>query len=188
VQARIRELNTTAGKLLPGVRIELYEADGEARARASWVYCTFPPNASLEATAEQARKVAELLREFPEVARVVSGAGTSEDADPPSSNNVLLFVGLKASSDVRDPGRERPRSREELLEEFHGLLSAQIPGSRRSIARMGGARCRCGSVYAAVSSRRFRPKRRRRSLRCEKRLAGSSGVTESRPETPFLDQ
>ncbi len=118
VKARIQELNTTAGTLLPGVRIEPYYADNDGGTGALWVHGLFPLNASLEATAERSRKVVELLREFPEVERVVSQAGTSEGDEPQSSNQLQLFVGLKAG----------PRGRTKLLEELNRVLSAQVPG------------------------------------------------------------
>jgi Cu/Ag efflux pump CusA len=129
VRARIRELNTTAGKLLPGVRIEPYHASAADGEGVVWVYGTFPANASLEATAQQARKVVELLLEFPEVARVVSQVGMPEDGPPQSPNQLQLFVGLKTDPDIPvAPGRDRPRTRTELLGEFSSLLSARVPG------------------------------------------------------------
>ena len=68
VQDRIRELNTTAGKLLPGVRIEPYYSDLDGGRGALWVYGIFPlkprPRKRLRSGL---REVAKLLREFPEV-------------------------------------------------------------------------------------------------------------------------
>lgn len=128
VQTHIRGLNTTAGKLLPGVHIEPYSSDS-AGVGTLWVYGMFPLNTSLGSTAEQARKVVKLLREFPEVERVVSQAGMTADSEPSSTNHLQIFVGLKAGPGVpAAPGLGRPRSRTELLGEFDRLLSVQIPG------------------------------------------------------------
>jgi Cu/Ag efflux pump CusA len=121
VQARIRELNTTAGKLLPGVRIEPYHASTDAE-RSLWVHGTFPVNASLKEAATGTRKVRQQLRQLPEVEHVVSQAGRSEDgADLLPANQVRIFVGLKA-------GLDRGRTPAELLAEINRLLSRELPG------------------------------------------------------------
>jgi Cu/Ag efflux pump CusA len=121
VQARIDELNATAGKLLPGVRIEPYHVSTASREGALWVHGTFPANLSPEGTADQARKVRELLRQLAEVERVVSQVGRSEDGDLASSHQAWFFVGLKA-------GRDRPLRAAERIDEVSRLLSRQVPG------------------------------------------------------------
>ncbi len=123
VQERIREMNTTVGQLLPGVRIELYDADKDGTG-SLWVDGIFPLNTSPERMAERARTVAQLLREFPEVDRVVSQIGTLEENEFESSNHLQLFVGLKAGGDVSAAQGRRA----ELLDEFNHLLSARVPG------------------------------------------------------------
>jgi Cu/Ag efflux pump CusA len=128
VADRIRELNATAGKLLPGVRIDPYHISTGGTA-ALWVYGLFPLNTSPEQMAERARSVGQMLREFPEVERVVSQVGMSEKDDLQSSNQLQLFIGLKAGPDVPAlPGRDRLRSREELVEAFNLLLLTKVPG------------------------------------------------------------
>ena len=130
MQEFIKELNATAGKLLPGVRIEPYYAGSDGETGALWVYGMFPLNAFPEQIAEGTRSVAKKLREFPEVERVVSQMGTSAEDDLPSYNHVQLFVGLKAASDMpAAPGRDRPRSRTELLEAFNRLLRGKALGA-----------------------------------------------------------
>ena len=107
VQNRIRELNATAGMLLPGVRIEPYYTGGDGGTEAMWVYGLFSLNASPQAVAERARTVARLLREFPEVERVVSQVGTSEDGDFQSTNQ---SANLRRPEGGSGPSR-RPKPR-----------------------------------------------------------------------------
>jgi Cu/Ag efflux pump CusA len=123
VQDRIRELNATGDRLLPGVRIETYHTTTRGEG-ALWLYGTLPVNISLEAAVDRARKVRELLGQLPEVDRVVSEVGGSpEEARPQAVNEMQFFVGLKAAAE----GRDRPRSRTEMIEEIDRLLQ-QVPG------------------------------------------------------------
>jgi len=129
VQDCIRKLNATGGKLLPGVRIEPYYVDNGSGTGVLWVYGIFPLNTSPERMAESARGVAKRLREFPEVERVVSQIGTSEEGDFESANHLQLFVGLKAPPDVSAaPGGDGPRTRAELFLTVNHLLSTEAPG------------------------------------------------------------
>jgi Cu/Ag efflux pump CusA len=119
VHDRIGELNATAGKLPPGIRIEPYHTSTEGGEGALWVYGTFPAGTSLERMAEQARKVRGLLRKLPEVERVVSQVGRSEvGGDLELLTQAWFFVGLKAG-----PGQRAKR-----IEEVRGLLSREVPG------------------------------------------------------------
>jgi cobalt-zinc-cadmium resistance protein CzcA len=60
---------------------------------------------------------------------VVSRVGASAEDDLPSSNQVQLFVGLKAGPEVpAAPGRDRPRSQAELIDAINLELSAKVPG------------------------------------------------------------
>jgi len=129
VADRIRELNSTAGKLLPGVRIEPYYTDNDNQTGAVWVSGLFPLNTSPDRMVETAHSVAQLLRESPEVERVVSQVGTSADYDLQSSSHLQLFVGLKAGPDApAAPAGDRPRSRTELRAAFNRLLTTRFPG------------------------------------------------------------
>jgi Cu/Ag efflux pump CusA len=128
VRDRIRVLNATAGKLLPGVRIEPYYPGNDGTG-VLWVYGMYPLSTTSERMAANACNVAQLLREFPEVERVVSQVGMSAEDDLQSSNHLQLFIGLKAGRDVpAAEGRDGPRPRAELLEAFNHLLSAKVPG------------------------------------------------------------
>jgi Cu/Ag efflux pump CusA len=116
VRARVEELNAATDKLLPGVRIEPYHTTGAA---GLWVYGLLPENVSLEGAAERARKVRELLSQLPEVERVVSQVGRSEDgANLCAANQVQVFVGRKGTPNL--PA---------LTEEINGQLASQLPGS-----------------------------------------------------------
>jgi len=125
-QDRIRELNATAGRLLPGVRIEPYFASTDGGENNLWVYGTLPMNVSLEGATEIAQKVRELLHQTPEVERVVSQLGGSVyGTSTQSFSQVLFYVGLKGG----EPGKgHRPRSRPEQIEEVKSRLS-QVPGA-----------------------------------------------------------
>jgi Cu/Ag efflux pump CusA len=123
VEARIGELNGGPGKLLPGVRIEPYHTSDGGDTVGVWVYGLLPENISLEGAAARAGKVRELLRQLPEVERVVSQAGRSEEgAGLQAFNQVQLFIGLK-------PAADKPRSRDELLQEIDRRLAREIPGA-----------------------------------------------------------
>jgi cobalt-zinc-cadmium resistance protein CzcA len=121
VRDRIRELNATAGKLLPGVRVEPYYTSTDAGENHVWVYGPLPPNVSPKGATELAHKVREELHQSPEVDRVVSQLGGSA----PSLNQVCFFVGLKAKA---APGKE-PRARPELIAELKKRLTNQVPGT-----------------------------------------------------------
>jgi Cu/Ag efflux pump CusA len=121
VEARLRELNAAAGRLLPGVRIEpFYTATG--RGDVLWVHGTLPPSAALERAADLARQVGDLLRQLPEVERVVAQAGRSDDGlDLQSANQIQVLVCLKADVDER--------TRQELRHTISARLSDQAPGA-----------------------------------------------------------
>jgi cobalt-zinc-cadmium resistance protein CzcA len=122
-EARIRELNDSAGRLLPGVRIEPYFTAGEA---GLWVYGLLPENVSLEAAAERTRKVRAALLQLPAVERVVSQVGRSDDGTSLQAfNQVQIFVGLKPDHPAAG---NQPRSRAELIDQIDPPLARQLPG------------------------------------------------------------
>jgi cobalt-zinc-cadmium resistance protein CzcA len=124
VLACIRELNTTPHKLLPGVHIESCPTGPDA----VWVYAALAANTSLEEAANLARKVRQALRELPEVDRVVSQVGRSEDGFQAASE-VRFLVGLKARpAGDRRANADRRRARGELITDLSPLLRRQFPG------------------------------------------------------------
>jgi RNA polymerase sigma factor (sigma-70 family) len=121
VRERIRELNASAGKLLPGVRVEPYYASRDAGENHLWIHGTLPLNVTLEGATELAHKVRAVLHQSPEVDRVIAQLGGSA----PSCNQVCFFVGLKAKA---GSGKE-PRARPELIAELKKRLTKQVPGT-----------------------------------------------------------
>jgi Cu/Ag efflux pump CusA len=119
VQARIQELNTTAGKLLPGVRIEPVFVSPQERDPVIWIYGTLPLHVSLAAAAEVAGKVRDELHTLPEVERIVSQVGGSVHAPRPFSQ-MQFFLRLKTAK----PAQERQKR----ILAIQRLLSSRFPG------------------------------------------------------------
>jgi hypothetical protein len=138
VAAKIRQLNDTPGRLLPGVRIEPYDppaADGAGAGpvpdeRRIWVRGSFPVDASLEAVAANVRQVRAALRGEGEVQGVLSRIGRPEDGtNTTGARDIQLLVLLRPMRDWPVPaGRDRPRSQEELLEAFRAGLQRSSAG------------------------------------------------------------
>jgi RNA polymerase sigma factor (sigma-70 family) len=122
VRDRVRELNATAGKLLPGVRVEPYYGSTDADDNHLWVHGTLALDVSLERATDLAHKVRAALHQSPKVDRVISQLGGSAQ----SFNQVCFFVGLKAQAG--EAGKEpRPDGRQELIEELSKRLTKQVP-------------------------------------------------------------
>ncbi len=147
VQEHIRELNSAAGKLLPGVRIMPYQSSASERENELWIYGMLPVNTPRLRTLELTRHLSDRLGDpvrnknrvhFPEVDRVVSHAGDLQEApllfSPFAlrpSNQVQFFLGLRSGANfltVPDGNRPRPRTQAELLEEVTGMLLQDAPG------------------------------------------------------------
>jgi Cu/Ag efflux pump CusA len=127
VRARIKELNETPGRLLPGVKIEPYyerPAPSEAGGDVLWVRGVFPVNVALEAVREKMRTVRDLLVGHPDVREVVSQIGGGDDGMNPAEHyRVLVFVRLKPVA----PGKER-RSLQELADQLVAQLNEKLAG------------------------------------------------------------
>jgi Cu/Ag efflux pump CusA len=138
VKARVRELNDHPGTLLPGARIEpFYERTGHEGAPAPgaeggnlWVEAAFPVNASLEEVSDRMRTARKLLLGYPEVRAVVSQIGGSEDGtDPAGFESARSAVLLRPEKDwPAGPGRDRPRTRAELMDEMEAALTRALAG------------------------------------------------------------
>jgi RNA polymerase sigma factor (sigma-70 family) len=120
VKAKIKELNNTAGRLLPGVRIEVYDEGTDLGLAGSlnhtWLQANLPANVGLDEATRTAGKVRELLRRHTEAQTVVSLVGGTEDgADPGGFNRVRFFVVFKPRKDW--PGELR----QELEHKFPGV-------------------------------------------------------------------
>ncbi len=121
VQERIRELNATAGKLLPGLKIEPYFDSTDAAKNNLWVYGTLPEAIPPGQASELAKNLTEQLHQSPEVERIVSRfGGEPSGTHEQSINQMRFFVGLKASAG-------KPSSRVQLIAELKIRLSTEVP-------------------------------------------------------------
>jgi cobalt-zinc-cadmium resistance protein CzcA len=95
-----------------------------------FIRATFPMSVSLEHAAERAREVRRIIRKYPEVAVIVSQVGRPDDGtDPTGYYNLELNVPLKPASDWPvPPGRDRPRTKVELIDEMNRELDGSFPG------------------------------------------------------------
>jgi cobalt-zinc-cadmium resistance protein CzcA len=95
-----------------------------------YVRGTFPLNISLDEVAARTREVRRIMEQYPEVEAVVAQIGRPDDGtDPTGYYNVELFVPLLPPSRwVPPPGRDRPRSKEELVREMNEELDRKFPG------------------------------------------------------------
>jgi Cu/Ag efflux pump CusA len=125
VQARIQELNTTAGKLLPGVQIEPYWLNPQDADRGFWIYGTFPLNVPRTQLVDTAQTVRQLLREKAGVDRVLSEVGGPDYGDEGQPLHELqFFVDLRPGSEAA-----KARSRKELIVEIEQELTVKFPGA-----------------------------------------------------------
>jgi cobalt-zinc-cadmium resistance protein CzcA len=95
-----------------------------------WVRGTFPININLERVSADARVAREVMGRYPEVEMVTSQIGRPDDGtDPTGFYNVEFFVPLRAHGQwPAPPGRDRPRTKEELVKEMKAELSSKLIG------------------------------------------------------------
>jgi Cu/Ag efflux pump CusA len=121
VLARIKELNASIDKLLPGVQIEPYFARDESAEAKFWIY-GFPASELKPATAREIlATMHKNLCDFPEVHRVVSQVGGADAENEP----IQLCVGLKPAKDA--PERKPFRRQSELNKEIGDTLRRELP-------------------------------------------------------------
>ncbi len=96
VKAKIKELNETAGRLLPGVRIEIHDEGADlglpGNSGHTWIQGYLPGNTRLDQARSMAGKVRELLRGHAEVKTVVSMVGGTENESVPDRFNRVAFI------------------------------------------------------------------------------------------------
>jgi cobalt-zinc-cadmium resistance protein CzcA len=91
---------------------------------------TFPVNVSLAETAERSRQLRKVLKQFPELAVIVSTIGRPDDGtDPTGYYNIETFIPLRAEAQWPvDPEKGRPRKKAELVKEMNEALRETLPG------------------------------------------------------------
>jgi RNA polymerase sigma factor (sigma-70 family) len=106
--AKVKEFNAAAGRLLPGVKMELVPA-GER----FFVEGNFPADSSLASASEVVSKARKLLREFPEVQTCLSQIGPESEGLPLHSAEICIML-KPAQEWPAGPGLDRPRTLAEL--------------------------------------------------------------------------
>src|SRR5262249_18486041 len=100
---------------------------------------TFPLNIALDEVAEKVRVARKIMQKYPEVEAIVPMLGRPDDGtDPTGFYNVEIFVPLKPQGDwlpVKEQEgwwrifrKERPRTKEELVQEMNDELKQKIFG------------------------------------------------------------
>ena len=105
-----------------------------------WIRGTFPLNISLERMGDNANRARSIIRRYPEVESIVAMIGRPDDGtDPTGFYNVEIFVPLLPKKEwpkvVKEKGlmryllgKERSRSKEELITEMNDELNRELVG------------------------------------------------------------
>ena len=93
-----------------------------------WVQAQFPLNSSLEEVCALSQKAHDIMKRFPESEMVLTQVGRPDDGtDPAGFYNAEFFMPLKPHSQWPvPPGRDRPRTKEELTDELSAELKKTI--------------------------------------------------------------
>jgi Cu/Ag efflux pump CusA len=123
VKATVQEINDTPGRLLPGVRLEpLWERAGGAEDDLLILQAGLPANSSPQAASDKMRPARAILLHYPEVRAVLTRFGPDETGvDPAGAESGQVYALLR-------PGKDRPRSRREILDKVKAELSRSLPG------------------------------------------------------------
>ena len=123
VQAKVQEINGASGRLLPGVRLEpLWERTGGAEEDLLVIHAGFPAAVSSQVASEKMRKARAILLHYPEVLAVLSEAGPDDTGTDPSGVESAQVLA------VLHPGKDRLRSRRDLMNDVQTELSFTLPG------------------------------------------------------------
>jgi cobalt-zinc-cadmium resistance protein CzcA len=95
-----------------------------------WIRGIFPVNVSLEEVADKARIARGIMSRYPEVEVIACQMGRPDSGtDPVGFYSAEFFVPLKPQKDwPTPPGRARPRTKSELIEEMNAELNRKILG------------------------------------------------------------
>jgi cobalt-zinc-cadmium resistance protein CzcA len=99
---------------------------------------TFPVNASLQEVTDRAKLARHILSRYPEIRLCTAQVGRPDDGtDPTGYYNVECFVPLyRPDQWVIPPGRTRPRTKAELINELNHELSTALPGISWDFSQM----------------------------------------------------
>ncbi len=123
VKAKVREINDTPGRLLPGVRLEpLWERSGGAEDDLLILQAGLPANVSPQVASDKLRQARAILLHYPEVRAVLTQFGPDETGVGPAGAESGQVYALLRS------GKDRPRGRREVLDEVQAELSRSLPG------------------------------------------------------------
>jgi Cu/Ag efflux pump CusA len=124
VKARIRELNDTPGRLLPGVKIQpFWERGDTGQDELLILRAGFQDDISREGMTKRMRQARAILVRYPEVRAVLSQFGSNDTGFGPfgpQSGEVLALL----HPDKVPPGRRR-----ELIGEVRAKLTRALPGT-----------------------------------------------------------
>jgi cobalt-zinc-cadmium resistance protein CzcA len=95
-----------------------------------WIRGIFPVDVALEEVSAKARIARGIMQKYPEVELIAAQLGRPDDGtDPVGFYSAEFFVPLKHPSDWPiPPGRSRPRTKGELIEEMNGDLNHELVG------------------------------------------------------------
>lgn len=96
-----------------------------------WVQATLPMNSSLAEASERLREACEIMQKYPEVEKVVGQVGRPDDGtDPAGFYSAEVFLPLKPQAQWPiPPGHQRPRTKEELVEDLNRQVRGTIIGA-----------------------------------------------------------
>jgi cobalt-zinc-cadmium resistance protein CzcA len=94
-----------------------------------YVRANFPIDISFDKVTEGAREVRRIMQKYPEVQAIVAQIGRPDDGtDPTGYYNVEIFVPLRPAKEWPTPqGRDRPRTKEELVRDMNAELELHFP-------------------------------------------------------------
>jgi Cu/Ag efflux pump CusA len=132
LKAKIDDLNR-AGRVLPGVSIMPIPGRGWTPPRPEdtlLIEAAFPVDATSDMVVSKVRQARKVLRQYGEVAAVVSEIGRPEDGtNPRGPSDAAFMVPLKSAQEwPAAPGLQRPRTRSELIDHMKRQLDRQLPG------------------------------------------------------------
>jgi Cu/Ag efflux pump CusA len=123
VKAKVQEINDTPGRLLPGVRLEpLWYRERGAEKDILILQAGFSANVSPQVIAEKMRQARAILLHYSEVRAILSKVGPDETGSDSAGAEGARVLALL------HPEKDRPRSRQELMDDVQAELSRSLVG------------------------------------------------------------